>query len=239
MACRVRYLFPEQRDGSAVPLTLDLSCPRGRRRSSLRAAYTLVEMMVVVAVILVLLSLLMPSLRNAIECARTTQCQNHLHQLSVCTVLYHQDNFDYYPRVYTLGSNPQPWYWYHQLQAYLDPDPAKFLPSSHHPDFETFRCPSNPMKSKRHFAANKAFSNPDNAYRVAEILYPSQRLWLGENNDANSAYIDGRSIADHHLGANFLFLDQHLEFMPLGHIFFNGEVNPGGLILFTATPPSW
>jgi prepilin-type N-terminal cleavage/methylation domain-containing protein/prepilin-type processing-associated H-X9-DG protein len=56
---------------------------RGRRRG-----FTLVEMLVVIAIIAVLVALLMPAVQNAREAARNTACQNNLRQIGVA--LNHQ-----------------------------------------------------------------------------------------------------------------------------------------------------
>jgi prepilin-type N-terminal cleavage/methylation domain-containing protein/prepilin-type processing-associated H-X9-DG protein len=57
-------------------------------------AFTLVELLVVIAVIAILAALLLPALGRAQAHARTITCQNHLHQLQVCWHMYAHDNND-------------------------------------------------------------------------------------------------------------------------------------------------
>lgn len=67
---------------------------RRRGQAGLRAAggrFTLVEMLVVIAIIAILASLMMPALRSAIEMANRTKCANNLRNLSASTVAYEAD----------------------------------------------------------------------------------------------------------------------------------------------------
>ncbi len=63
-----------------------------------RSGFTLVEMLVVVAIVLILLRILLPAVDGAKEKARTAQCANNLSQLGIAFQLYLLD-WKYYPGV--------------------------------------------------------------------------------------------------------------------------------------------
>lgn len=65
----------------------------GRRHSG----FTLIEILVVVAIIALLISILLPSLRGAREQARRTLCATNLRTIGHATYYYTQAHRDYYP----------------------------------------------------------------------------------------------------------------------------------------------
>jgi prepilin-type N-terminal cleavage/methylation domain-containing protein/prepilin-type processing-associated H-X9-DG protein len=60
-------------------------------------AFTLVELLVVLAVIAILAALLLPALGKAKQRAQTTGCLNNMKQLQLCYGMYGDDNNDYLP----------------------------------------------------------------------------------------------------------------------------------------------
>ena len=69
------------------------------REAAMRKAFTLIEMLVVIAIIAILAGLLMPALTRARKEARKTHCMNNEHNVGIYLAMYKTDNRGRYPSV--------------------------------------------------------------------------------------------------------------------------------------------
>ena len=78
--------------------------------------FTLVELLVVVAVISLLASILLPTLRKARESARSVACLSNERSIGLAICAYAKDYNQWLPPCYQFGTN---WIWYSWLNPYL------------------------------------------------------------------------------------------------------------------------
>ena len=78
-------------------------------KRTIKAGFTLVELLVVIGIIALLISILLPSLNKARETANRVKCGSNLSQIYRAILLYTDSNKGKYPRtIFAPGANPIP-----------------------------------------------------------------------------------------------------------------------------------
>ena len=85
-----------------------------------RGGFTLVELLVVVAIIALLVSILLPTLGRAKEQARIVSCMSNLRSLGLSFAFYSNENNDWYPAGAGYGGSQYSYTWDSILRPYYD-----------------------------------------------------------------------------------------------------------------------
>ncbi len=98
---------------------------RKRTSKSPRCGFSLIELMVVIAIIAVLTSLLLPAVQQAREAARRTQCRNNLRQIALALHNYHDRSRSFPPSTVVDHNGPDMgrWSWIVRVLPDLDQAP--------------------------------------------------------------------------------------------------------------------
>ncbi len=116
--------------------------------------FTLVELLVAIAVIAILASLLLPGLSRAKQTANNVVCLNNLRQQGIALIMYVGDNGAYPP--YAVPQLPQSVkYWVHFLEPYVadkwpNSSDTKFSNGGSVSNHGVFACPGYDSCNRKH-----------------------------------------------------------------------------------------
>jgi prepilin-type N-terminal cleavage/methylation domain-containing protein/prepilin-type processing-associated H-X9-DG protein len=189
-----------------------------------RSGFTLIEVLVVTAVLVLLGTMILPALAQAKARVHAVTCLNNLRQWGVATQLYAADHDDFLPPD---GSpNPGPTAtnigWYIQLPAQVGVtryhDLAWRTNATAPLDRSIWLCPANKRRSNGrnlfHYCLNEHVNGTgDEArpVRLGALEQPSGLVWLFDTK--NLPAVGAWSFVPtnlHNAGAQFLFLDSHV-----------------------------
>jgi prepilin-type N-terminal cleavage/methylation domain-containing protein/prepilin-type processing-associated H-X9-DG protein len=213
-----------------------------------RHAFTLLELLIVIAIIGILAALLLPALTRSKDKARTTQCASNLRQLGLGMAMYFGDNDDKYPFITYETQYRQ----YSALAASVANSTQVFIcPSAHgrmsvadYPDVKPFCTITNQNGS---WVTEYKFN--DNPRLTGTALRPG--IHVGNTNSvsvgslASTAFavaLDGADWAARHAGQmkiNMGFLDGHVILVLNNALSFtDAEVNGANQMQATYTTDS-
>jgi len=164
---------------------------------SRRLGFTLIEMLVVIAIIALLASLITPAVGNALESARVTAGLANLRQIAQAGQLYAMEHKGYWPRARTSqGGGGASVFFYTELSGYIQGGGG----STFERQLEVFKDPNAPIKSGvNHFTMNRNLGSGTWAmdqfhsmsYTVA--VFDGAQVYNG-NADVEGWGVDGGSL---------------------------------------------
>lgn len=185
-------------------------------------AFTLVEVLVCLAVIGILTTLSIPTYIEAKARVRSIQCSQNLKEWGIGTALFIHDSDGWLPVDGSSNGRSTKAGWYIDLPPYLNLPPYSQWSwrtnSSGRPPRSPYICPSNPRISDGinlfHYTLNRHVNGSGTGLRIRhdQVRYPSRTIWLFDN--GRKAAVASRFNLHtnlHSQGANLLLLDGHVE----------------------------
>lgn len=187
-----------------------------------RGGFTLIEILVVVAIIALLVAILLPSLRNARESAKTTACMANLRQIGIVNQMYLNDFNNYFPDARGID-----------LKDRNDDvfDGKKFYGKYLGKGIGVFVCPSDPLRSNEpervSYGVNEFLFQQASVFGFTDPLRLDKRVWRaervvfmmdywGKDQPANRwphfSKFPAEYLDVHNKGSVFLFLDHHVQY---------------------------
>ena len=196
-----------------------------------RRAFTLIELLVVISIIALLVSILVPALREAREQARRAVCSSNLRQIGIMHQMYAEDNNGYFP-----CNNATITYFY------LNRVVGDYMSSLH----QAWQCPSDRRRLANgdpiipSYRYNRYMTNKDGKWddeednvseKLDDVRTPSMVVAVLDGNYFNEEYLDnlawyaqhpvqtGVGFVDsaewnpHSGGVNVLLVDGHVEWL--------------------------
>ncbi len=164
-----------------------------------RRGFTLIELMVVIAVTAALLGVLLPCMAKAKESGRRVSCVNNLRQIASALALYSSDNRGYCPPRTAGGSagrpNPR---WPGRLQSYYKDTVLLVCPSDAPLRPSTVVTSVNPADASPRTYMINGFDDyfgdtlgdvqEDQSLPQGSISFPADTIMFGEKNNTSPSY---------------------------------------------------
>ena len=187
-----------------------------------RRGFTLLELLVVIAMVAVLAGLILPTLSAVRESSRIVQCAGNLRQIFSGLSLYAQDHTNHLPQRYSyLDATGQKIGYCELILPYLDPGRT---PANSDTAKKLFMCPSQKTKNypvdpgygMNHFYDNASFTAASPAAQTILLAESAGLTGFGNRNAdrSNTPGTTGKLDDTRHRGrANYAFFDGHVELL--------------------------
>lgn len=212
--------------------------PFGRLRTSRRRkgkAFTLVELLVVVAIIALLVSILLPSLGSARQMTLCVLCAGNLRQIDVAMNMYLNDHNDVYPCAEDpVSTDPFYWLWMGRgwrglVEPYFGTKVSESNPS-------VLFCPADKAAKDKYEATSYAYSmsfyhspeqidamntaadtysnpQPSVAQQSCDVARPSGKIIIGEWTSNHRPIHDDKGWWCREGERNYLFADGQVRYL--------------------------
>jgi prepilin-type processing-associated H-X9-DG protein len=193
------------------------------QKSVFSLGFTIVECLVVISIIVLLISILLPSLSKARKEVNRIVCYNNLKQVNYAVNMYLQDFNGYFHMT---------------LSGYSNVDPSRFWDSAlveqKYIDCKSFRCPerqklkietdTNPSDYIPNVYVFKPLITGPDFLNISQVKYPSETFELLDmqseplGRGLGSSGITSRIGYLHSGGINTLFVDGHTRWFRYGNL---------------------
>lgn len=206
-------------------------------------AFSLIELLVVVTIIVILSALAVPGIKRVMSSAKQSECATNMRQISSALFAYAADNDGFLPAVSTVwGPSGDDTMWSYRIWTYAGYSQSSYIlrtfdiglrPQAKGKNI--FRCPGNAIA----FIKAPTVGQPVNGNKLsyglncgpvgdngtdwktpialARATNASRTVMVTETSyclGSRSGFFDYYGLTPHKDGGNFLFYDGHVEYMP-------------------------
>lgn len=178
-----------------------------------RKNFTLIELMIVIAIIMILISILLPGLSKAKKTVFENNCRSNMRQLTTCVIFYANDHNGWSFGASYIKNNDDYRYLTPCMEYLKIPSKSSlfFCPSENDPEYA-------PMKKTAHYQINGKLGAETtqwaaitsgigkNLFRMDSVRRPSELCWFFDSTDYYSNNISIR----HGKAFNASYLDGHV-----------------------------
>ncbi len=213
-----------------------------------RRAFTIIELMVVIAIISVLASLLLPVLGQAKRKAQSIACVNKVRQWGMALKMYTDDHQEKYPFDGTarnpIDNGPNKAAWYNTAATYVGSDALTNLYAGKRVPIpgkgSMFMCPRTtnlmlhtmPTVNKPFFAYGmngRLVSTQRIPVTEDKLLRPVQTIVFTDNTEGRIPFVTGRNfLARHDLKISVAFADGHVASLKSNLLFRTSRLDNSG-----------